>query len=471
MLDIMMIYVLPLWKHLLSSIALTWYVCRFGVGRIRPRWISVAGFCFVWTAVEDTVHYFDVDFFWSLARDAGQLILLPFLIGIFFRVAWDKRIFISISYCAVSLAGTYFFIGLKLIFSLFQTKEPTDDELVILSIEQMKRLQWKWLYTEAMKELTITFVCFVLLFLLNRLFRVKEMEFQRGQLLFMAIPFFTGSLFSAFFSEATYGFARSFAMPDSVRSSLNATMSVSMLLLVAILMIEVYVFQKTYILTRERTERMIFEREFSAFREHASELEHMQSSLRNMRHDMHNHAAVLSKLIADGNTGELQAYLTTMTASFGEISGKYATGSVILDALLNTKTKEAEGIKLNAGELIFSKAWGISEYNLCILLGNALDNAIRACSRMQGNNRYIVLKSYVRGRMVFIEIVNSYEGSLLTKPGNAYPCTDKETPEEHGMGFASMQHVADEYHGTLDWKAEDGEFRLTAMLQIAEKDT
>lgn len=471
MFDILMIYILPLSKHLLSSVALTWYVCRFGVGRIRPGWISFVGFSCVWTVAEDVLHRFDVDFFWTLVRDAGLLILLPVCIGIFFRVAEDKRIFISISYCAVALAARYFIIGSKQIFSLFQKTKLLDDEIVNFSIEQMKHLQWKWFYTDAIKELISVFVCFVLLIWLNRLFRVKEMEFQRGQLLFMAIPLFTGSLFSAFFNEATHGTKRTFTMPGSVDISLDITMFLTMLLLVAILMIEVYVFQKTYILTRERTERMIFEREFSAFREHASELEHMQSSLRNMRHDMHNHAAVLSKLIADGNTGELQAYITTMTASFGEISGKYATGSVILDALLNTKAKEAEGIKLGAEELIFSKAWGISEYNLCILLGNALDNAIRACSRMQGNNRYIVLKSYVRGRMVFIEIVNSYEGSLLTKPGNAYPCTDKETPEEHGMGFASMQHVADEYHGTLDWKAEDGEFRLTAMLQMAEKDT
>ena len=471
MFDVMMVYMLPLMQHLLSSVALAWYICRFGMGRIRPRWISVVGFSCVWTVAEDVFHRLDVDFFQTLARDTVMLILLPLCIAIFFRVAMDKRIFISISYCIVTLVARYFYIGLGMIFSSFQGARLTDDEIVHFSIEQMKRWQWKIFYTEAIKELISAFLCLVAFFLLNRLFRVKEMKFQREQLLFMTIPFFTGSLFSAFYNEATYGVERSFAMPDTVNSSLRSTMALSMLLLVAILMIEVYVFQKTYILTRERTERMIFEREYLAFREHARELEHMQNSLRNMRHDMHNHAAVLSKLIADGNTEELQAYLTTMTASYGEISGKYATGSVILDALLNTKAKEAEGIKLNAEELIFSKAWGISEYNLCILFGNALDNAIRACGRMQGSNRYIVLKSYVRGRMVFIEIINSYEGSLLTKTGNAYPRTDKETPEEHGMGFASMQHVADEYHGILDWKAEDGEFRLTAMLQTAEKDT
>lgn len=259
-------------------------------------------------------------------------------------------------------------------------------------------------------------------------------------------------------------------MPEQVKNALRITVTITMLLLIAIMMIEVYVFQKNYSLAQERTERMVFEREFMFFREHALEIERIQKNFRSMRHDMHNHIAVLSKLAADGDAEELRNYLTTMTSSFKEINGKYATGSIILDALLNAKAEEAEGIAFTVEEVAYSQVWGINEYDLCILLGNALDNAIRACRRMQGNDRYVLLKSYVRGRMVFIEMVNSYEGTIRTTAGSPYPSTDKETSEEHGLGFASMQHVVDKYHGALDWKAEEGTFRLTAMLQMAERE-
>ena len=157
MLDIMMIYVLPLIEHFFFSAALTWYICRFGIVRISPGWVSAAGFCFVWAVAEDTLHRFDVDFFWTLIRDAGMLFLLPILISIFFRVSWDKRIFISISYCTIALAARYFFIGLARIFSFFQQTGLTDDEIVHFSIEQMKRWQWKIFYGEAIQEIINAF--------------------------------------------------------------------------------------------------------------------------------------------------------------------------------------------------------------------------------------------------------------------------------------------------------------------------
>ena len=470
--DLMFMYLIPLLGYLVESAALAWYICRFGVSRSKPGWLSVVCFLGAWTMVDDALHRLDVGFLGSLERDVGMLFLLFLCMGIFFRVSWDKRAYISITYCAADFAAKHLSEWIKLGSgrSQYIDFDVLDEEMVHFSIEQMLRYQHELLVTEFKIALLTAGFIFWLLYILNWLFRAKEMRFRWGELLFMATPLFTGYLFSAFYSEATRGVERSVAIPEQVKIALNITMTVTMLLLIVIMMIEVYVLQKNYSLVQERTERMVFEREFMSFREHALEIERIQKNFRSMRHDMHNHIAVLSKLAADGDAEELRNYLTTMTSSIKEINGKYATGSIILDALLNAKAEEAEGIAFTVEEVAYSQVWGINEYDLCILLGNALDNAIRACRSMQEHDRYVLLKSYVRGRMVFIEVVNSYEGSIRTTAGSPYPSTDKEASEEHGLGFASMQRVVDKYHGALDWKAEEGTFRLTAMLQMAERE-
>ncbi len=107
------------------------------------------------------------------------------------------------------------------------------------------------------------------------------------------------------------------------------------------------------------------------------------------RHDLNNHLAVISGLIENGQYGEARSYLSGTMASSSHLSHPINSGSAALDVLLGEKleTARSEGIDIQCNALIGHSA--IDEYDLCIIMGNALDNAIRACADVAPGEKYI----------------------------------------------------------------------------------
>ncbi|MCI9384470.1 MAG: ATP-binding protein, partial [Lachnospiraceae bacterium] len=127
-------------------------------------------------------------------------------------------------------------------------------------------------------------------------------------------------------------------------------------------------------------------------------------------------------------------------------------------------------LELDTERLIFPEHLSIQSYDLGILLGNALDNAFAACVKLKSREPeagiFIRLISFQKGSLFFLRVENSFDGSLIRKPGMEFPMTDKEERELHGIGMLNMKHVAESYQGTVDWNAEGRVFTLAVMLKL-----
>ena len=79
-----------------------------------------------------------------------------------------------------------------------------------------------------------------------------------------------------------------------------------------------------------------------------------------------------------------------------------------------------------------------------------------------------ILLSYCKGNMFFIEIRNTFTGSIQTSDTGNVLKTSKNDTSIHGFGIKNMKSCAEKYYGTLRCESGDGEFLLAVMLQGKE---
>ena len=108
----------------------------------------------------------------------------------------------------------------------------------------------------------------------------------------------------------------------------------------------------------------------------------------------------------------------------------------------------------------------IEDMDLCILLGNALDNAYEACQRITDNTleKVIQLTMKYRENQLFIQLQNSYNVATLKKRTGQYS-SSKEDVQVHGLGIGNMKTVADKYNGILTVQPKEDYFELDIMIQ------
>lgn len=117
---------------------------------------------------------------------------------------------------------------------------------------------------------------------------------------------------------------------------------------------------------------------------------------------------------------------------------------------------------------MFPANLNIQSYDIGVILGNALDNAFEACQKLSavpGENPYICLSSFQKGKMFFIEIENSFDGKLIRRKHSEFPVTDKEDKKSHGIGLTNIKSTAEKYGGAVDWSVNKNVFMLTVMMK------
>ena len=139
------------------------------------------------------------------------------------------------------------------------------------------------------------------------------------------------------------------------------------------------------------------------------------------------------------------------------------------DTLLNIKYHEAKRVisdtQIDASRLIFPKNLKILSYDIGVILGNALDNAIEACVKLKDSapeaKTFIRLYSLQKGNVFILGAENSFDGNLRLRGEGALPMTDKKDKNAHGMGLLNIKSTAEKYGGTMDFQVRDKAFVLS----------
>ena len=199
-------------------------------------------------------------------------------------------------------------------------------------------------------------------------------------------------------------------------------------------------------------------------------LETAYNRTRHFRHDIQNHILLMNMLAEQGKYEELKNYLKEMSGVIDESSYVRISGISAVDAILNEKLYEAQSRSItNSYDVVNLDKNPVKPLDLCIILSNALDNAIEANCRIENADaRWLKLKIHGNGAFTVISVSNPVAGEPKKTAGSGFAST-KENADDHGFGLKSIESTVEKYKGEMLCKCEEGVFTLVVRLNAPGK--
>ena len=305
-------------------------------------------------------------------------------------------------------------------------------------------------------------------------FQEKNYDIDRTELLFILTPSAVGMMICLLLRIIMI------TVEDGIPKMLYDRYPILAVVLPAILLLSllsilygVKLFQNMIYWNREKSGRIILENQISSLQEHMEEMERIYSGIRGMKHDMKNTLAVIQRLSAEEGNRELQEYLSELNKGFEELEVRFRTGNTVVDTLRNMKYHEAvrdvPDLKVDTDHLLFPQGIEIHSYDIGVILGNAVDNAMEACRKLKakepGADAFIRISSLQKGNLLILKVENSFDGKVVRKPQNEFPVTDKSDRKSHGIGLTNIKSTAEKYQGAVDFKVNGKVFVLSVMMK------
>ena len=196
--------------------------------------------------------------------------------------------------------------------------------------------------------------------------------------------------------------------------------------------------------------------EFTAMRQ-------MQEQARQYRHDLRHHFALLMGFAEEGDLAKLKEYLIQNSENLDRFTPKVYCGNTVVNLLLSHFEEQAAawGVALEVNAAL-PESIPFSDSELCSLLSNGLENAIRAAALAHGRERAVSISLQVRQQNLLLSIRNPYEGEITFENG-----IPQSSRNGHGFGSRSIISIVNEHSGQVSFSANGGIFLLRIMLPMA----
>lgn len=205
-------------------------------------------------------------------------------------------------------------------------------------------------------------------------------------------------------------------------------------------------------------------KQMELFRQEKAMEEAAAIEIRQLRHDMRQHLIFVGELLENGTLESAQDALIELigeTRKRGRLESR--TGNMVVDSMVNHvwKTAVENGIIFHA-DIAPLPELPIKDADLCVLLGNAFDNALEASRFVEDGRKEIwVAFQYIKGSL-YIQIKNIYEGDVKLSADRKILSRKEESG--HGFGLYSMERITEKYHGRMDIKSGGGLFTVEILI-------
>lgn len=197
---------------------------------------------------------------------------------------------------------------------------------------------------------------------------------------------------------------------------------------------------------------------------HCEEVENMYRQMRGVKHDLKHHIQTMKAHLIMNQYKELEEYLNELDEDLDIVDTVIKTGNIRIDAVLNSKlaVARARGININAKAIVPAEL-EINEVDICVIIGNLLDNAIEACEKeKEKDKQFIRVYIDILKQQLYIYISNSMTNDIQ-KSGGRYITTKDGS---HGFGLLRIDRVVKKYGGYLNRQYEEGVFATEIMLPL-----
>lgn len=208
----------------------------------------------------------------------------------------------------------------------------------------------------------------------------------------------------------------------------------------------------------------LLKNQFNLQAKHYKNLQKQFENTRVFRHDLNNHLICIKNLMDNNDIENTKKYLGKITKFVEILDLKVNTGNPFADAVISEKYNICinKNIEFKCNVKIPHNS-AVDPFDLCVILANALDNAIEACEKITNKSisKFICIKTILNKSFIILEIKNSTEGCLNTTELT----TSKVDYVNHGLGLLNIKNTAHKYFGTTYIETSENLFILNIMLQ------
>ena len=214
-------------------------------------------------------------------------------------------------------------------------------------------------------------------------------------------------------------------------------------------------YKKLQQIFRLSTELSLLEQQEHSLNQYVEEAKTRYDETKSFRHDIRNHIAVVKKLLQSGKLEEAITYMEDLDDMAEKMSFPCSTNNPVVDILVGNKLGIAKSMGIDVDcSLLLPYPCGIRDIDICIVLSNALDNAIHAVKNLGTSiEKYIRVSGRIQGDFLMMEIQNSFHGKSAFKKGT---------------GLSNVKKVAEKYGGAMSIETQENVFVLHVLLIIPQ---
>lgn len=175
-------------------------------------------------------------------------------------------------------------------------------------------------------------------------------------------------------------------------------------------------------------------------------------------HDSIQQDILLLGYLNAGETEQAQAYLRDRLEEKQRGTRLRYTGISAMDYMLEYKSKMFQKYHIRFQCDADAMFCPFPDEQICIILGNLLDNGVEAAREVESSNRWIRLTIRTENKMFYMEMQNPYTGQRKIINGTCE--TTKADGKNHGIGLKSVRELVEENGGAIDISAEEGIFSV-----------
>lgn len=245
-------------------------------------------------------------------------------------------------------------------------------------------------------------------------------------------------------------------MEEYVRKTIQWGGALLIVLLFLVTEGTLFVYKKGFEFQTEQFRRNLMENQYE-------EIKGVYMDMRGWRHDYHNHMQVMKAQLAMGNLTEIRDYLDALEKELDHVDTLVKSGNMMVDAILNSKLTLARRQKIAINcKVKVPESISVEDVDLCVILGNLMDNALEACRMIEEKDRFLRIYMTVNKSQLYLSIQNSAkeepdfdERNYITKKrGN------------HGLGMKRVQTAVEKYQGYLNLANEPGIFAAEVTMPV-----
>ena len=220
----------------------------------------------------------------------------------------------------------------------------------------------------------------------------------------------------------------------------------------------------------ERAERGWLEAENQRLAMQTAQYESLKGRMeetRQARHDLRQHLRLMQAYLDSNNEAALREYLNAYGQSLPADTGIRYCENTVADTVVRyyAELAQAQGISFTA-RLELPDELGLPEPDLCVLLGNLLENALDSCKKHLDASPYIHMGGKLMGARMLTILVDNCPAD---EPKRAKENLISSKRPSVGTGTASVRAIAERYGGEVRFEWKDGVFSASVVLTLPER--